>query len=126
MGSQESKPTTPTTKCSLCKEPGEHTGHVYRMIPRVSIKGKERFRFKKETRQFCKTHYMENQYGLWPYRCTRACQRARRAASEILLRPEQLVVWIGMEVILGRGNHPNCPWCGKAMKSAHPLGDKPR
>jgi hemin uptake protein HemP len=122
MDSQESKPTT---RCNLCKEPGTHTGEVYVYRMSKARKGKLP-RPKREKRHYCLTHYMENQYGLWPYRCTRVCQRARRAASEILLRPEQMVVWIGMEVILGGGNHPNCPWCGKAMKSAHPLGEKPR
>ena len=125
MDSRENKPTT---KCWLCAEPSTHTGEVFRMLPRIS-KGKPKapfFRFKREKRRYCLTHYMESQYGLWPYRCTRACQRVRRAASEIRLRPDQLVVWVGMTVVLGGGNHPNCPWCGKPMKSAHPLGESPR
>lgn len=124
MDSQENKPTT---NCSVCSELGTHVGHMFRMLPRVSPrKGQDRFLFKREKHFFCLTHYMENRHGLWPYRCTRACQRTRRGASQILLSPAQLIVWVGVEVILGKGNHPNCPWCGKPMKSAHPMGEKPR
>ena len=104
----------------MCDDPGTHTGGVLVYNMRGVPEGKLP-RPKREKRKFCLTHYMENQYGLWPYRCTRACQRARAAASEIRLRPDHLVVWVGLEVILGKGNHPSCPWCGKPMKSAHSL-----
>jgi hypothetical protein len=97
------------------------------MLPRVSpAKGKARFRLKRESRQLCRDHFMENQFGLWPYRCSRQCSRARAKASEIKLKPEDLLVWIQLEVILGKGNHPNCPWCGKPLKSTYvkPKGAK--
>lgn len=105
------------TKCSGCELPGGYTGSVYLMQTRVpQVKGKSRFLLKKEARPMCLNHYMENQFGLWPYRCTVACSRAREKASELKLRPERLVIWLGMEVILGKGNHPNCPWCSKPLR----------
>jgi hypothetical protein len=88
------------------------------MLPRVTRTSQRRVRFKKLLYPMCKAHYMENTFGLWPYRCTKACFKARDKEVSMVLDPRDLIVWLSMEPIMTGCRKPQCPWCSRPLKQA--------
>lgn len=110
---------TAKPKCYACKEPADHVGTIYRHDPKA--KGDFLDQLVPEEHPMCETHALENNFGLWPHHCTKACVRKRTKLSTVLgLKPKDFTVWLQLEVLLGtEGDNfvrPKCPWCGKAMK----------
>lgn len=95
--------------CESCTEPGEYLGQVTRYEA-----GK---RPKRIMRNMCKAHYLENEFGLWPFRCTKACTKARAKQVDVPLDPKDTIIWIQLEAVL-RKPRPKCPFCGKTMRWA--------
>lgn len=104
-------------QCRRCALPGEFQGVVYQMSPRVTQTGKQRVRIKKLLRPMCEVHYMENTFGLWPYRCSKKCFQEQKKKVTMVLDPRDLIVWLPMEPIM-TGCKPVCPWCSRVMKQA--------
>ena len=105
----------PVQKTCRCGAPAQYRGIMYQM---GKSKGKSRLNnLKKIVLDMCKVHYLENTFGLWGFGCTKACTAARSKKTGIPLEPKDTIVWIQLETILG-GSRPNCPWCGKRMRSS--------
>ena len=87
---------------------------------------------------FCRIHAMQNEFGLWAYRCpSEECFRRRVVASGGWLNvqwngPEVAYVFIPIEGVLDDEDEgklvpgqrrallnsiPSCPWCGARMRA---------
>lgn len=106
--------------CRRCGEPAVARGTVYRLS--FASKGKGRPKQTSEHRWMCMRHYLECQFGLWPYTCTKVCERARRKLSDCAqLSEADLLTWIPLDVVVStKSMRPLCPWCTRKLR-AYPL-----
>jgi hypothetical protein len=98
---------------------------MYQWIPpkknapkRKNVRTLLRDRMKRITMKMCRTHYIENTFGLWPYICTKKCQAERSKHGNIVAAPKDWIVWVTLESVLSLRTHPKCTWCGRKMKGA--------
>ena len=101
-------------RCEWCKEPAldYHRAHTYRFLESGDISGT------RTEHALCLAHYLECEFGLLPWVCTKACQKRRGRSSDARLLANDHIVWIVMEQTLAREGlrtSPKCPWCGKRM-----------
>lgn len=119
---------TKISKCwtTGCTSEAEYTATMYEWVFTTVTKGKKRQPVTKTTKKMlhvpaCKAHYLESTFGLWPYHCTKACQKQMQKLSnkgrEVLMtvRQDHLVIWVQLEALLATKFKPLCPWCGKRM-----------
>lgn len=122
-------------QCADCGAPTDLLGWVFTTPEgeEFSIDG-----LVKEERPYCKKHFIEHMFSLWPFTCTDECREAQSSHLGIELKPKHTWVWLDLrtvlvvdedakddplpgEVMKPRG--PSCPWCQKPMKL---LRDKKR
>lgn len=109
-----------TEKCqrSPCQHEAKYIGTMFQY---TFTKGGGRPKKKMIHEPMCKKHYLENTFGLWPYRCTKACQKQAQALSNktkmpVVVKHDDLVVWVQLEAVIALRLKPKCPWCGKTMR----------
>lgn len=114
-----------TTEKCRCGDPGVKKGTVYRL--QWSPKGKRPPKKKVEQRWMCMRHYLEGEFGLWPYTCTRACEKVRRKASDCAqLNETDFLTWIPLDMMAStRTMRPSCPWCHRMLRP-YPRPSRPR
>jgi hypothetical protein len=85
----------------------------------------------KEERPYCKKHFIEHMFSLWPFTCTDECREAQSDHLGIELKPKHTWVWLDLRTVLVvdedakddplpgdvmKPRGPACPWCQKPMK----------
>ena len=116
-----------TENCAECGEPTELKGWVF------AVPDDEPFdldRLIKEERAWCKKHFIEHMFSLWPFTCTDECRVAQCDHLGVELEPEDTWVWLNLGAILVvdeeakedpmpgqpmKPRAPACPWCQKPM-----------
>lgn len=115
-------------ECAECGEPTELKGWVFTMREgeKFSLDG-----LVKEERPWCRRHFIEHMFSLWPFSCTDECREAQCDLLGIELEPEDTWVWINLGAVLVvdedvpddtmpgapmKPRSPFCPWCQKPMQ----------
>lgn len=98
-----------------CGKPAVAKGTLYRSLRSA----------KPEHPWMCLGHYLECQFGLWPYTCTKACEKVRRKASDCAqLGETDFLTWIPLDMMAStRTMRPTCPWCTRKLR---PYPPKPK
>jgi hypothetical protein len=114
--------------CDLCGVPTDFRGWYFVMRrPRAHLD--PLLDMKKVYHWWCKAHFIENMFGLWPYVCTAACRKSHSKQVNIRLDEDDMRVWLQLETTLVpartlRANEsvllkslgPKCPWCSRPMR----------
>jgi hypothetical protein len=116
--------------CEICKKPTDLQGWIFICKEGFSLRN-----FKKEYKYWCKEHFLQNMFNLWPFTCTVSCRKALEKKNDTVLdKVEDSYVWLNLITVLNstipfekqkpgvsypmRVNPPKCPHCGKKMKLA--------
>jgi hypothetical protein len=62
----------------------------------------------------CGAHFLESEFSLWPFVCTKACIRAQ--LKEFTLESDDVTSWLSLRAVLA-GVEAKCGYCGKKLKS---------
>ena len=109
-----------TKPCRRCGDPAVAKGVVYRLLWSKDLTRPPKKR--SEQRWMCMRHYLECQFGLWPYTCTKQCEKVRRKASDCAqLSESEFLTWISLDIIAStRTLRPKCPWCDRKLRPYPP------
>jgi len=112
-----------TKQCHRCQKPAIQKGNIYRFAK--TAKGELTGKLRAAPRWMCMGHYLESQFGLWPYTCTKACEKVRRKASDCAqLSETEFLTWISLDIMAStRTMRPKCPWCDRKLR---PYPPKPK
>lgn len=116
------------TKKHQCEDCGKATDLRGWVFESIKSKPFSLTNFRKRYRWWCSEHFRIHMFNLWPFVCTKACQKERGRVLGIKLQPDDVYVWFDLSVVLvpaakvesGKSVpmkplKPKCPWCGRGM-----------
>jgi len=103
--------------CSECGVATDLRGWLF-IMPKSNTK-----KARKTYRWWCKRHYLEWMFGLWPYECTAACNKVAAKKGGFVGNAWNFLVWVDLVTQLAPAAEnrtafkPLCPCCGERMRA---------